>query len=225
MVKPTVHFFGDSFTEGVQLKNTPYIWPKLITAALKDYDYKNYAQGGASPQFIVNQVIKNLTGIKSGDKVFLLETIPDRIEVYSEYRDKVVSVTNSAIVNALSNTLPIDKEYFNDEQEIKSAFNFIYDHRYKRLGVFAKYFSNIYSDFGEYFKTTGVEFILLPYRLTFHNIPTGEMFETVTKQTKGATTDGHFSVSGHWQFASYILGKYYKEFNYELPLLRDKLLI
>ena len=51
------------------------------------------------------------------------------------------------------------------------------------------------------------------------------MFETITKQTKGATVDGHFSVSGHWQFANYILGKYYKDFDYELPPLRDKLLI
>ena len=225
MAKKTVHFFGDSFTEGLSLRYTSCIWPKLIIEALKEYSYKNYAEGGASPQFIVNQVIKALPNIKSGDKVFLLETVPDRIEVYSEYRGKVVSVTNSAIVNALAHAIPPDKEYFNNEQEIKSAFNFIYDHRYKRLGIFGKYFSKIYSDFGMYFKSIGVEFIHLPYSLSFNNIPTGEMFETITKQTKGVTVDGHFSVSGHWQFANYILGKYYKDFDYELPPLRDKLLI
>ena len=225
MVKQNVYFFGDSYTEGLPLKNTPYIWPKLITEALKEYSYKNYAQGGASPQFIVNQVIKALPNIKSGDKVFLLETVPDRIEIYSQYKDKVVSVTNTAIVNALEQTSTLDNEYFSNEQEVKSAFNFMYDHRYKRLGNFGKYFSKIYSDFGTYFKSSGVEFIHLPYSLSFNNIPTGEMFETITKQTKGATVDGHFSVSGHWQFANYILGKYYKDFDYELPPLRDKLLI
>lgn len=93
MVKQNVHFFGDSHTEGLPLKNTPHVWPKLIAEALKDYNYKNYAQGGASPQFMVNQVIKALPNVKSGDEAFSLETMPDRMEVHSQRRDEAASVT------------------------------------------------------------------------------------------------------------------------------------
>ena len=206
-MKSTAHFFGDSFTGGHTLYKNSSIWPRLIAKGL-DLKYKNYAQGGASPQFIINQVIKALPNIKEGDKVFLLETVPDRIEVYSEYRDKVVSVTNSAIANALAHAIPSDKEYFNNEQEVKSAFNFIYDHRYKRLDIFSKYFSKIYSDFGLFFKSIKVEYIHLPYKLSFANIEKGEMFETSRVASNGSTADDHFSIKGHWEFAKYVSEQY-----------------
>ena len=207
-MKSTAHFFGDSFTCGHTLYKNSSIWPRLIAKGL-DLKYKNYAQGGASPQFIINQVIKALPNIKEGDKVFLLETVPDRIEVYNEYKDEIVSVTNGKLVDALEFGVPFDKNYFNNQDEIKSIFNFIYDHRYKKLNPFGKYFSSIFSDFGIFFKSIKVEYIHLPYKLSFANIQKGEMFETSRVASNGSTADDHFSIKGHWQFAKFISKNYF----------------
>lgn len=206
-MKSTAHFFGDSFTSGHTLYKSSSIWPRLIAKGL-DLKYKNYAQGGASPVFILHQFIKALPNIKEGDKVFLLETVPDRIEVYSEHKGEVVSITNGALVNSLKKENPIDINYFNNEDEIKSIFNFIYDHRYRKLSPFAKYFSSIFSDFGLFFKSIKVEYIHLPYKLSFANIEKGEMFETSRVASNGSTTDDHFSIKGHWEFAKYVSEQY-----------------
>ena len=211
------HFFGDSFTQGHALCNSPSIWPKLIAKGL-DLEYKNYAVGGASNLLIIRQLIKSLPDIKEGDKVFILETIPDRIEVYNEYRKKVVSVTNGKLANALQFGVPFDKQYFNNQDEIKSIFNFIYDHRSTKREPFSKFYSNIYSDFGIFFESIKVEYVHLPYTLSFDNIFDGKMFETTRVYTKGNTHDDHFSIKGHWQFAKYVSKNY---FNNNIPLPKE----
>ena len=157
-MKRTLHFFGDSFTQGHALRKSSSIWPRLVAKGL-DLKYKNYAQGGASPFFIIHQLIRALTNIKEGDKVIVLETIPDRVELYSNKKRQIVSVTNGALVESLEGEL--DDNYFNSKPEVVSAFNFIYDHRYKKLGAFANYNTKVLEDFGKYFKGINVEFILI----------------------------------------------------------------
>ena len=55
-MKRTLHFFGDSFTQGHALRKSSSIWPRLVAKGL-DLKYKNYAQGGASPFFIVKNLV------------------------------------------------------------------------------------------------------------------------------------------------------------------------
>ena len=69
-MKNTFHFFGDSFTQGHALRKSLSIWPRLVAKGL-DFEYKNHAQGGASPFFIIHQLIKGLTNIKEGDKMYI----------------------------------------------------------------------------------------------------------------------------------------------------------
>jgi len=203
----TVHFFGDSFTQGHALKKSPSIWPRLIAKGL-DLKYKNYAQGGASPLFILHQLIKGLSRINEGDKVIVLETIPDRVELHSNKLNQIVSVTNGALTEALEGEL--DYNYFNNKSEVRSAFDFIYDHRYKKLGAFAKYNTEILNDFKKYFESKGVEFILISYLLSFDNIKYADNFETNKSLSKGKNTDAHFTLKGHWQFAKYISDTYFE---------------
>lgn len=211
-MKPTVHFFGDSFTHGHALSKSPSIWPKLISKGL-DHKYKNYAQGASTPLFIIHQLIKGLTSVKKGDTVIVLETIPDRVELHSNKLDLVVPITNGTLTEALEGN--IDYNYFNSESEVKTAFEFIYDHRYKKLGTFSKYYSGIYKDFGNYFKSIGVEYILISYMLPFGNIEHGGKFETNRVLSKGKSNDAHFTLKGHWQFAKYVSDEY---FNGEVKL-------
>ena len=205
-MKKTIHFFGDSFTEGHTLRKSPGIWPKLVAKGL-DLNYKNYAEGGASPLFIIHQIIRELTNINSGDTVVVLETIPDRVELYSNKLDSIVSVTNGVLTDALEGGL--DYNYFNSESEVKTAFEFIYDHRYKKLGAFAKYYTGIFEDFEKYFKSIDVKFILIPYLVSFGNIEYADKFETNRGLSKGKNTDAHFTLKGHWQFAKYVSDIYY----------------
>ena len=205
-MKSTIHFFGDSFTEGYSLKKTDYIWPKLISKGL-GYKYKNYAQGASTPLFIIHQLIKSLTSVKKGDTVIVLETIPDRVELHSNELDLVVPITNGALTEALEGN--IDYKYFNSISEVKTAFEFIYDHRYKKLGTFAKYYSGIYKDFGNYFKSINVEYILISYMLPFGNIEHGGKFETNRGLSKGKNNDAHFTLRGHWDFAKYVSDEYF----------------
>lgn len=204
-MKNTIHFFGDSFTEGYTLQKTKFIWPKVISRALPNYSYKNYGEGGASPLFILRQIIKNLHNIKSGDKVFLLETIPDRIEVYSKKLNSIISVTNGHMADAVSSK---ENVHFKSYEDILSAFNFVNDHRFKNINKFENFFREMHINFGEYFKTINVEFILLPYHLSFDNIRYQDKFETTKQATGGKNTDAHFSILGHWQFANYINNTY-----------------
>jgi len=220
-MKNSIHFFGDSYTEGHALKKTPYIWPRLVCKALGDYNYNNYAEGAASPSFILNQLIVNLKSIKKNDIVIVVETIPDRTEVYSSKLNRVVSITNGAMVQALEDK---EHEYFDNFNDIKSAFNFIYDHRYKRIRNFEQYYRNLYNAIGSYIENLGVKFILIPFHYTFDNIEYGDRFETVTKYTKGKVVDAHFSTKGHWQFANYVLESYFKDYQ-ELKEPTEKLLI
>jgi len=205
-MKRTVHFFGDSFTEGHALKKSTSIWPRLIAKGL-DSKYKNYAQGGASPLFIIHQLVKGLSKIKQGDIVIVLETIPDRVEVYSNKLNQIVATTNAALTDSLQGDLNFN--YFNNESEVKSAFNFIYDHRYKKLGAFSKYYTEILNDFKKYLESKGVEFILISYLLSFEAKCT-DKFETNVSLSKGKNTDAHFTLKGHWQFAKYISDTYFE---------------
>ena len=202
-MKNIIHFFGDSFTEGHALARTDYIWPKLVhKAMLEKFIYRNYGQGGASPLIILKLIIEHLKVIKPGDIVFLLETVPDRVEVYSPHLKEIVSLTNGDLVDAVNNKT---HDHFDSYNDIMSAFNFTYDHRYKRMNYFELFFREIYINIGEYISNKGARFILIPFQTTFNNIKTGERFETVTVRTKGKFIDGHFSMKGHWQFANYIL--------------------
>ena len=106
----TLHFFGDSFTQGHALNKSPGIWPRLLSKGL-GYKYKNYAQGASTPLFIIHQLIKSLTSVKKGDTVIVLETIPDRVELHSNELDLVVPITNGALTEALEGN--IDYKYFN----------------------------------------------------------------------------------------------------------------
>ena len=200
-MKRTVHFFGDSFTEGYTLQKTKFIWPKIISRALPDYKYKNYGEGASSPLFILRQIVNNLSNIKSGDKVFLLETIPDRVEVYSKELDNIISITNGHLTDAVNSK---DNIHFESYEDILSAFNFVYDHRFRKMDKFELFFREMYLSFGKYFKTIDVEFILIPYNLSFDNIRYQDKFETTKQATKGKNEDTHFSILGHWQFANYI---------------------
>ena len=217
-MKRTVHFFGDSFTEGHALSKSPGIWPKLVAKGL-DLNYKNYAEGAASPLFIIHQIIRELTNINSGDTVIVLETIPDRVELYSNKLDSIVSVTNGALADALEGDL--DYNYFNTKAEVKTAFEFIYDHRYKKLGAFAKYYTKILKDFEKYFESINVNFILISYLLSFDNIKYGDNFETNKSLSKGKNKDSHFTLKGHWQFAKYISDTYF-ESKLNLPKIPKK---
>ena len=205
-MKRTLHFFGDSFTQGHALRKSSSIWPRLVAKGL-DLKYKNYAQGGASPFFIIHQLIRALTNIKEGDKVIVLETIPDRVELYSNKKRQIVSVTNGALVESLEGEL--DDNYFNSKPEVVSAFNFIYDHRYKKLGAFANYNTKVLEDFGKYFKGINVEFILISYLLPFDNVKYSDKFETNKGLSKGKNIDAHFTLKGHWQFAKYVSETYF----------------
>lgn len=220
-MKNTIHFFGDSFTEGHALHRTKYVWPILVCEALEDYECKNYGEGSASPLTILKNVINQLTNIKPGDIVILLETIPDRIEIYSVNAKKIISLTNAELVQAVDNK---EHRSFDNYNDITSAFNFIYDHRYKRLKEFAKYYSDMYISIGKYLNSIGVRFILLPFQLTFGNIKDSSRFETVTKRTKGKYKDDHFSIKGHWQFANFVLKSNFKKYK-KLKEPEEKLLI
>ena len=67
-----------------------------------------------------------------------------------------------------------------------------------------------YSVFLEiFFKSIKVEYIHLPYKLSFANIQKGEMFETSRVASNGSTADDHFSIKGHWQFAKFISKNYF----------------
>jgi len=221
-MKSTLHFFGDSFTEGHALARTNYIWPKLIQKAMfEQFNYRNYGQGGASPLIILKLIIEHLITIKPGDIVFLLETVPDRIEIYSPHLNEIISLTNAHLVEAVSNKKDSHFDRYND---IMSAFNFTYDHRYKRMDHFELYFRDIYQNIGEYITSIGARFILIPFQVTFNNIKTGERFETVSVRTKGKIVDGHFSIKGHWQFANYILKSNFNNYT-ELKEPKEKLLI
>jgi len=41
-MKNSIHFFGDSFTEGHALHRREYVWPILVCKALKNYKCKNH---------------------------------------------------------------------------------------------------------------------------------------------------------------------------------------
>ena len=218
-MKSTIHFFGDSFTEGHSLSNFPGIWPRLLSKGL-GYKYKNYALGGASSLFIIHQLIKGLSEVKSGDKAIVLETIPDRTEVYSDSLKRIVPVTNGHLAHDLKeltlNPTKGSTDYFRSKEELISATNFIYDHRSEKIEHFAKYYTGIFKDFKKYYESIGVEFILLSYYLSFENLYSEEkQFETLFDLTKGKLKDIHFTLRGHWQFAKYISDKY---FNGEVKL-------
>ena len=211
-MKSTIHFFGDSFTEGYSLKKTDYIWPKLISKGL-GYKYKNYALGGASCLFIIHQLIKGLSEVKSGDIAIVLETIPDRTEVYSDRLKRIVPVTNGHLFDDLK-ILTLDPtkdstDYFKSKEELVSATNFIYDHRSEKMEHFAKYYTGIFKDFKKYYESIGVKFILLNYLLAFDQGKYGDIFETTKGLSKGRSRDSHFTPRGHWQFAEYISNTYF----------------
>jgi hypothetical protein len=210
----TLYFFGDSYTEGHALQKTEYIWPKLIQKSLKGYKYKNVGYGGASPVVILKQVLKELQNIKAGDIVFLLETVPDRVEIVSKKTKNVFPVTNGHIVNAIEQQ---SDEHFETFDTIKSAFNYIYDHRFNDMVKFANFYREMYTDLGMYFKKNNIRFILLEFNLTFDNIKDSSRFETVKAATKGKVQDGHFSILGNWQFAKYVLKSYFKKEEYQIP--------
>lgn len=221
-MKNTIHFFGDSFTEGHALARTNYIWPKLVLKAMfEQFTYRNYGQGGASPIIILKSIIEHLKTIKPGDIVFLLETVPDRIEIYSPHLKKIVSLTNAHLVEAVNSK---EDDHFSSYNDIMSAFNFTYDHRYKRMNHFELYYRDMYLNIGEHINSIGARFILIPFQTTFNNIKTGERFETVSVRTKGKFIDGHFSIKGHWQFANYILKSNFTDY-IELKEPEEKLLI
>lgn len=223
-MKSTIHFFGDSFTEGHSLSTLPGIWPKLLCKGL-GYKYKNYALGGASSLFIIHQLIKGLSEVKSGDKAIVLETIPDRTEVYSDRLKRIVPVTNGHLAHDLK-LLTLDPtkdstEYFRSKEELVSATNFIYDHRSEKIEHFAKYYTGIFKDFKKYYESIGVEFILLSYQLSFNNVKYAKKFETNFNLSKGKSKDIHFTLKGHWQFAKYISDKYFNG-EVELPEIPKK---
>ena len=187
----------------------------------EQFTYRNYGQGGASPIIILKSIIEHLKTIKPGDIVFLLETVPDRIEIYSPHLKKIVSLTNAHLVEAVNSK---EDDHFSSYNDIMSAFNFTYDHRYKRMNHFELYYRDMYLNIGEHINSIGARFILIPFQTTFNNIKTGERFETVSVRTKGKFIDGHFSIKGHWQFANYILKSNFKEYK-KLKEPEEKLLI
>jgi len=207
----TIHFFGDSFTQGYTLRNTKYIWPKIIHEALPNYNYVNYAWGGASPLFIIKQFIESLPDIKKGDKAILLETMPNRIEIYSPDSESIIPATNGHILEAYEKK---ESPYFKSFSHICSALNFIIEHREENKEDFEKFYRDINNTFLGYLDSIGVETILIPWRVSFDNIENSR-FQTFKQLTKHKHKDGHFTILGHWQFANHVNETY---FNSKLKL-------
>jgi hypothetical protein len=210
-MKNTIHFFGDSFTEGYTLRATEHIWTKIIHEALPEYNYINYAWGGASPTFIIKQFIDSLTKVKKGDKAILLETIPNRIEIYSPQEKIVIPATNGHIIEAFNNK---KSPYFKSFKHIKTALDFILDHREENIEDFEKFYRDINNTFLTYLDSIGVETILIPWQVSFGNMTQGK-FQTLKELSKDKHIDEHFTVLGHWQFANYVNKTY---FNSKLKL-------
>jgi len=213
-MKKTIHFFGDSFTFGHTLNHTNHIWPKIIHKSLKGYEYKNYAIPGASPLFIIKQIIDNISNIKKNDIVFLLETIPNRIEVYSKKDNKIVPVTNSEIVEIYENKR-FDKLY--SLNEIKSVIDFMMYVRDDNLNEFSKFYNSINKNFLNYIDTICEKTIQIPWNITFDNIK-DRRFETFEMILKNEKNNGHLTIKGNYQLSEYINKKY---FNNELNLEKN----
>jgi|TARA_R100000081_G_C4784227_1_gene153473 hypothetical protein len=196
-MKNSLYFFGDSFTEGHKLKDTDRIWPKLIHSLYPEYDYINTGKGGASQLFILKEIISNLSKIKQGDKVFVLETDPIRTEVYSEKLDKVVPTTARMIAN-------LDKYDFLPKEKKQSLVNYTYEHRHQYADKFIKFYSNIFLDFEVYFKSIEVNFYYIPYEEERWSL-----FESYKDSSKGVINDYHWNEKGNLDFAKHIQ----KQFN------------
>lgn len=191
-MKNRLFFFGDSFTEGHRLADTDVIWPRHIHTLYPNHDYVNVAKGGASPLFILRQILSNLHRIKKNDTVFLLETDPTRIEVYAKNLKQVVPTTAHMIDN-------IHMYNFISKNKKESLVNFIYDFRFEQRSEFGKFYTDLYSNFKPHFDGIGVNFYHIPI--------TDELwtdFQTFESASNGNDPDQHWDIKGNFDFARYV---------------------
>mgnify|MGYP003154716228 FL=1 len=191
-MKKSLHFFGDSFTEGHFLKKTNQVWPKLIHTAFPNFNYSNLGSGGASNIFILKQVITNLSQINKGDIVTIFETSPIRTEIYSSQYKKSLK----------------DKKYldiFDTKEKALSLFNFTYDHRYDYYEEFGEFYTELFLDIGKYIEAKGASFFLYTNK-KFEKQK--DKYENYTTLSNGKVVDEHWTPKGNYDFAKYFLSKY-----------------
>lgn len=192
-------FFGDSFTygsgctpRGKYYKKYPEKREKLwttIVAETKNLQEVNLGIPGSSIPVILNEILRTIPSIKSGDHVYMSDTAVTRFILPDPNTNKITSTVYG---------------YLDGEQPVKeksTTFNYVENCIVPYLEMWGVYYFEQYNSIRKILMDKGAHVFFWS-----HLVWSGEKkFHTIAQDTNGEVKDGHFSWQGHKEMAKMVL--------------------
>ena len=231
-------FFGDSFTfgDGCRVGYEYYekyptlrenIWTDLISEKL-NLEQVNKGIPGNSNGYILKQLIENLINFKSGDYIFLSDTLPIRV-LYPNKETKTVEPLTTDILLGFNDTenFDLDKKvsvnkFLSNKEEKKTAVEYIYQSVVGKETSWSNFYNEQFSSIQNFLLSKGVAVYTWSYKLWAWNSmsPGPPKYESIGKATRGKIDDGHWSWNGHKDFyTDFVKRIEKKDYTFKFPLI------
>tara|TARA_Y100000389_G_scaffold15781_1_gene13973 strand:+ start:173 stop:880 length:708 start_codon:yes stop_codon:yes gene_type:complete len=230
-----VWFFGDSFTNGHGCRPgfeyyerypnlREKIWTDLISEKL-NLEQVNLGISGNSNTYILKQLIENLKNFKSGDYIFLTNTLPIRI-VYPTKETKTIKPFTTDIIlwPKFNKERAHLNEFITTKEEEKIVIEYIHQSVVGKETAWNNFYNEQFFSIQNFLLNTGVEVYTWSHQLWFgkskklQNVIINK-YETIDKATKGKVDDGHWSWKGHRDFYNEFIKRIEKkEYKFEKEL-------
>jgi hypothetical protein len=211
--------FGDSFTFGHGCKpGEPYyddyesirgnIWSHILSKKLNLID-TNLGITGNSSEFILQQIILNLSEFTKNDIVIISDTLPLRNVMYNGNLNKITTMTTDWELKTHDDKKysHIPSPFYRDNDEKHTLLNYIYSFLLPYKTQWSKYYRNQFDSLLKYLNNNGISTYFWSHTLW----ASGHRFERISNSTNGKILDDHFSWDGHKQFSNYLLERIIKE--------------
>lgn len=213
-MKKTAWFFGCSFTQprfetgtnnvnGIPIGN--YIpWTNILCDTF-NWEENNFGKGGSSTQSIVRTLIKNMSSIKSGDVVFITDTLPSRIDGVNQISKlKEIITFNADSIVDFPNSIETDFDKVVKMENKKILINYIHDFILKYEDSWIEYWKTIIFGLSKELQNRNIEVYFWSHKI-WDTHPNPKLFSRFVEETNEEFIDGHWGTDGNKKFAEYMI--------------------
>lgn len=206
--KQTLWVFGDSHTLGYgclpgfeyyekYYKDGDKIWPDIIGQYL-NVNLINRGRSGSSNDMIMDNIIDSFNNIKNGDIIIIGKTYTNRFDVPNIQKNELIPIFWNWDIHESKETI----EQFNQEQK-ETIINFQYN--FMSSPLFNIRWDKRYRWIRSILEDMGCKIVVWDVTTELKKI------ETIGQVTNREINDGHMSFQGHFDFATYMWNKWFKE--------------
>ena len=215
--------FGDSFTYGDGCRSSydyyedskydnGELWSTIVSNHLNLVE-NNLGMSGNSNEFILQQIILNLSNFNREDILIISDTLPLRRVLYNNYLNEITTMTTDWELEVYSNDIP--NPFYRDDKEKRTLVDYIYTFLLPYESEWYDYYLNQYNSIIDYLNNNGITTYFWSHEIWNKE----HKFERIRKATNGTHDDGHFSWKGHIEFSKYLLDRISKKEYYPKPSL------